>query len=84
MSPQLTECRTSPTLGISDYLIGLYGPQLQGLLHQPGDTIRLLLIPVLDLYYAVIMACVETLEEVPPLCVRSLHNTMISVETCEC
>ncbi|KAL5517470.1 hypothetical protein EMCRGX_G003015 [Ephydatia muelleri] len=36
----LTECRTSPTLGISDHLSGAYGPQLQRLLHQPGDTIR--------------------------------------------
>ena len=40
MSPQLTECRTSPTLGISDHLSGAYGPQLQGLPHQPDDTIR--------------------------------------------
>eukprot|EP00731_Ephydatia_muelleri_P029743 Em0021g266a len=32
--------RTSPTLGISDHMSGAYGPQLQGLLHQPGDTIR--------------------------------------------
>ena len=40
MSPQLTECRTSPTLGISDHLSGAYGPQLQRLLHQPDDTIR--------------------------------------------
>ena len=29
MSPQLMECRTSPTLGISDHLSGAYGPQLQ-------------------------------------------------------
>ena len=29
LSPQLTECRTSPTLGISDHLSGAYGPQLQ-------------------------------------------------------
>ncbi|KAL5469372.1 hypothetical protein EMCRGX_G030622 [Ephydatia muelleri] len=35
MSPQLTECRTSPTLGIWDHLSGAYGPQLQGLQHQP-------------------------------------------------
>ena len=31
MSPQLTECRTSPNLGILDHLSGAYGPQLQGL-----------------------------------------------------
>ena len=30
-SPQLTECKTNPTLGISDHLSGAYGPLLQGL-----------------------------------------------------
>eukprot|EP00731_Ephydatia_muelleri_P031141 Em0022g655a len=28
------------SLGILDHLSGAYGPKLQGLLHQPGDTIR--------------------------------------------
>ena len=37
MSPQLMECRTSPTLGILDHLSGAYGPQLHRLRHQPGD-----------------------------------------------
>ena len=45
VSPQLTECRTSPNLGISNHLSGAYGLQLQGLLHQRGDTICVLLRP---------------------------------------
>eukprot|EP00731_Ephydatia_muelleri_P005553 Em0002g1729a len=32
--------RASPTLGIWDHFSGAYRPQLQGLLHQPGDTIH--------------------------------------------
>eukprot|EP00731_Ephydatia_muelleri_P036398 Em0246g11a len=36
--PNNSSVWTSPTLGIWDHLSGAYGPQLQGLLHQPGDT----------------------------------------------